>query len=92
MLYILLLCVSLISCYPANAVNTPRPDVYIISLQKHRDYEGREVWYLQYALDGKIEQAVFYSADSADEYIEYLKDMGRRDESVKAEEETGGRN
>jgi hypothetical protein len=73
----LLLCVSMVSCRLVEEVHALKPDVYIISLQKHRDYESRDVWYLQYALDGKIEQAVFYSADSASGYIEYLKDIGK---------------
>jgi hypothetical protein len=54
----------------------PRPEVFIISLEKHRDFESREVWYLQYALDGHIEQAVFYSTKMAEKYMTYLQNVG----------------
>jgi hypothetical protein len=54
-----------------------KPEVFMISLQKQRDFERRDVWYLEYALDGRIEQAVFYDAGTARDYIDYLKGMGK---------------
>jgi hypothetical protein len=52
------------------------PEAYVISLQKRRDFEKRDVWYLQYALGGRIEQAVFYTPGGARDYLEYLKKRG----------------
>jgi hypothetical protein len=55
------------------------PEVFVISLQKQRDFERRDVWYLQYALDGRIEQAVFYDPSAARKYIDvYLKSLGKK--------------
>jgi hypothetical protein len=48
----------------------------VISLEKHRDFERRDVWYLQYALDGRIEQAVFYNPAGARDYMKYLESLG----------------
>jgi hypothetical protein len=60
----------------AGAGRPGAPEVFVISLQKQRDFERRDVWYLQYALDGRIEQAVFYSPSRANDYLEYLKRVG----------------
>lgn len=54
------------------------PEVFVISLEKHRDFERRDVWYLQYALDGGIEQAVFYTPEGARDYMKYLETLGKK--------------
>jgi hypothetical protein len=60
----------------AGARRREAPEAYVISLQKRRDFEKRDVWYLQYALGGRIEQAVFYTPGGARDYLEYLKKRG----------------
>jgi hypothetical protein len=55
-----------------------RREVFVISLQKRRDFESREAWYLQYALDGRIEQAVFYAPAGAHDYMRYLESLGKK--------------
>jgi hypothetical protein len=64
------------ACAGAPGREDRRGEAYVISLQKRRDFERRDVWYLEYALGGRIEQAVFYTPGGARDYLEYLKKTG----------------
>ena len=54
----------------------PKPAIYIISVQLYRDYEGRDQLCLQYAINGKVDGALFAKQEDVDRYIEYLGSIG----------------
>ena len=68
---LLIVLLALTSCQQKE-----KPVIYIASLVQSINYEGRKIWLLEYALDGRIEQAIFYQSEVAQDYIEYLRSIG----------------
>ena len=52
---------------------SPKPSVYFLSTQRQVDFFENENWVLQYALDGKIENAIFGTHEELLEYRAYLE-------------------
>ena len=53
-----------------------KPEVFIISLEKYIDYQGRDMWLFNYAINGEVHQAVFNNTTRAQDYLEYLHTIG----------------
>ena len=50
--------------------------IYIINTRHCVDFYDNEAWLLQYSVNGKIEQASFWSEEEQNVFIEYLKNVG----------------
>ena len=66
----------LAGCTPEKNTGNERPEIFIISLEKYRDFEGRDMWLFNYAMNGEVHQAVFSNTVRAQDYLEYLQTVG----------------
>jgi hypothetical protein len=54
-----------------------RPSIYITRTDRIRTMEGRDMWILEYTVNGELQGAMFHSQRSMTEYWEYLHTIGR---------------
>jgi hypothetical protein len=76
-IFFLPLFVLLSSCAPVNEVSTPKPSIYVIRIDHVLTFEGKEVWVLEYTVDGVLQTPVFDSLEVVAEYLEYLGTIGK---------------
>jgi hypothetical protein len=74
---ILSLVLLLAGCYPVSVVSTPEPNIYITRTDRIRTMDGDELHIMEYAIDGKIQSAVFNSQEAMTRYWEYLHTIGK---------------
>ena len=52
------------------------PSIYIINTRLQLDFYNNHTYVIQYAIDGRVEHAVFYSGEDMDRYKRYLETIG----------------
>jgi hypothetical protein len=55
----------------------PGPPIYITRTDRIRTIEGREIWILEYTIDGVLQSPAFNSREAMTEYREYLDSIGK---------------
>ena len=53
-----------------------KPEIYILSVDRRVDMDGRDMWVFQYAIGGKVEQAVLPDVGKCHEFEVYLRSVG----------------
>jgi hypothetical protein len=61
---------------PDPAPESPAPNIYIIGVEKYEQHDGRQMWLLNYAIDGLHQSPYFYTESKLCEYKAYLALMG----------------
>jgi nitrous oxide reductase accessory protein NosL len=65
------------ACTPApEAEKQPAPSIFVISIMKRMDYDGRDMYLFEYAIDGAVHQAVFRNAEDCRRFVKYLETVG----------------
>ena len=59
-----------------ESVQSERPSIYIINTRQQIDFFDNCNWVLQYAIDGRVEHAIFGSAKEVEEFMGYLGTLG----------------
>ena len=74
--FIFCACFLLITPQSVKKVESSSVSIYIINTRHCVDFYNTETWLLQYSVNGKIEQASFWSEEEQNVFIEYLKHIG----------------
>jgi hypothetical protein len=64
------------SCYPASVVSAPKPSIYITRTDRVPTVDGRDVWILEYTVNGELQAPLFNSQKAMTEFREYLDTIG----------------
>jgi hypothetical protein len=62
---------------PEPMVIEVKPSIYITRTDHARTFEGREVWILEYTVDGMFQAPAFDGPEALAEYREYLGAIGK---------------
>jgi hypothetical protein len=54
-----------------------KPSFYITRTDTYRTIEGKEMWLMEYTIDGILQGTMFNSREAMTEYREYLETIGR---------------
>ena len=74
-IFILTLLIFL-SCSPEPPIRE-RPEIFIISIDLIHDFEMRAKWIVQFAIDGRVENAVIPRSKGYEAFVDYLRSVSR---------------
>jgi hypothetical protein len=70
----------IISLIPKGERSTPpdqKPGIYITRTDTYRTIEGKDMWILEYTVDGILQGTMFNSQEAMTEYRDFLDTIGR---------------
>jgi hypothetical protein len=62
---------------PEGVIYTSKPDIYITRTDRYRTIEGRELWVLEYTINGELQAPAFNSREAMAEYRDFLATIGK---------------
>jgi hypothetical protein len=75
--FILGLILSLVPKGERSTLPDQKPSVYITRTDAYRTIEGKDMWLMEYTVDGILQGTMFNSQEAMTEYREYLETIGR---------------